>query len=96
MKFNKKLLEWAGSGIISIILLNIGLKILEDEVYLGIMNVLIGFVLLYSTYYALEIKDYIEKNKKFEIWMIEKEELLNTIKDIVILKKVSEIGRENE
>ena len=96
MKFNKKLLEWTGSGIISIILLNIGLKILEDEVYLGIMNVLIGFVLLYSTYYALEIKDYIEKNKKFEIWMIEKEELLNTIKDIVILKKVSEIGRENE
>jgi hypothetical protein len=93
MRFNKKLLEWLGSGIISIILLNIGLKILKEEVYLGIMNVLIGFVLLYSTYYALEIKDYIEKNKKFEIWMIEKEELLNTIKDIVILKKVSEIGK---
>lgn len=79
------------SVIFSIILTNIGFIILNKETYIAIITILIGVTLLFFAYYVFQIKSNEDKIKKLEEWKETKEELLNTLKDIVILKKVSEI-----
>jgi len=64
-------------------------KVYRDYYY--IITILIGFLLLYFSYYSLQIKINEKKIKEIEDKIIEKEELLNTMKDIVILKKISRI-----
>lgn len=91
MEINKRLISWIGSAIISIILTNLGLRVLSENAVIGIITAITGFVLLYFAYYTLEIRDYIEKSKQVDKWIKEKEQFLNTIKDIVILKKISKI-----
>lgn len=91
MEVNKKLIEWIFSGIISIILIDLGLKIISQDKYFGIMSVIIGFALLYISYYSVQIRINEKKIKELEEWRETKEELLNTLKDIVILKKISKI-----
>ncbi len=79
------------STILSIILINLGVIILSEKVYIGVITILIGITLLYFAYYVFQIKINETKIKELEEWKETKEELLNTLKDIVILKKVSRI-----
>ncbi len=91
MKINKEMIGWIASSIISIILANLGVAIIEKEKYMGIITIIIAFVLLYITYYALQIKTNEERIKELSAWKENKEEIINTLRDIVILKKVSKI-----
>ncbi len=98
MKINKKLLSWISSGIISTILLNFGIAVIKEEKYIGIITILIAFVLLYLSYYSpqigineLKIKNLEEEINQLNQNLENQKELLNTLKDIVILKKVSKI-----
>jgi hypothetical protein len=86
---------------IPIILTNLGIFVLKEfteKIYLGVSIILIGFSLLYFTFYSIQIKTNQEKIKNLEECVIkinkEKEsekKLLNTIKDIVILDKVKKL-----
>lgn len=91
MELNKQLIGFLISGIFSIILVNLGAVVLSKEKYIGIITILIGLALIYFSYYIIQIKINEEKIKEFEEWKETREELLNTIKDIVILKRVSKI-----
>ncbi len=91
MKFNKKIISWISSSILSIIMVNVGLSVVKEETIIGIITILIGFILLYFSYYAFQIRENEKKIKHLEEWIQTKEEILNTLKDIVILKKVSKI-----
>jgi len=95
MKNNKRKWLWIlstiASGIISLVLVDFGIVIAKEEKYLGIITSLIGLVLLYFSYYAPQISSHEDKIKTIEEWIENKEEILNTLKDIVILKKISKI-----
>ena len=91
MSLNRKLIEWIVSGVISVILADLGLRVVSEEKYIGIITIIIAFIFLYITYYANQIGSNERKIKDIEDWKESKEELLNTLKDIVILKKVSKI-----
>jgi hypothetical protein len=91
MGWNKELITWIGSGIISIILFNLGTRLIEQDKYISLITILISFILLYLTYYSFQIKINEERTKEIKEWIDNKEELLNTMKDIIILKKVSKI-----
>ena len=97
-----KIIEWIISGILSIILINLGIaEIINPNKYTGIIVILISFTLIYISFYAFQIR-----NNKKEILELKREikdieennhlqqKLLNTIKDIVILNKLNE--NENE
>ncbi|MEK6873911.1 MAG: hypothetical protein AABW91_03625 [Nanoarchaeota archaeon] len=64
---------------------------MKEEKYIGIITILMGFILLYFSYYSTQIKSNENKIKELTLWKEEKEEFLNNIKDIIILKKVSKI-----
>ncbi len=91
MEINKKGIEFITSGIISLILANFGVRIISQEKYIGIITIIIAFVLLYLSYYSLQIRINEKKIKEIGEWIETKEELLNTMKDIIILKKISKI-----
>lgn len=73
------------------ILVSLGIRIINQDKYIAIITILIALVLLYITYYAFQIRINEERIKEIRIWTENKEEVLNTLKDIVILKKVSKI-----
>lgn len=89
------------SAAFSYILAEFGVLILKEfpnEPHLGIAIIFLAFIILYFSYYIIQInenKDEIRtiKNEMMELQKNEevKQELLNTLKDIVILKKVSKI-----
>lgn len=91
MEINKRLLFWITSAIFSVVLINFGIAVINREVYIGIITSLIGVALLFFSYYSFQIKINEEKIKELKEWTETKEELLNTLRDIVILKKVSKI-----
>ncbi len=88
---NKKFIISLSTGILGTILINLGINIINKDRYLGIITALIGLSLLIFAYYVPQIKMNEDKIKTIEEWIENKEEILNTIKDIVILKKVSKI-----
>ena len=73
------------------IMINLGLQILEESFYLALIIILNGIALLFFSFYAWQIKINEAKIRELEDWKEDKEELLNTIKDIIILKKVSKL-----
>ena len=91
MKLNKRIINWTLSSIFSAIVINLGLTVLREEKYIGIITVLIGFALLYFSDYSFQIRINEKKIKDIDDWIQIKEELLNTLKDIVILKRISKI-----
>ncbi|MBS3076959.1 hypothetical protein J4233_01675 [Candidatus Pacearchaeota archaeon] len=91
MEINKKLIFFITSGIFSLLLINLGVAIIKKELYISLITILIGVTLLFLTYYLFQIKINEERIKELREWTESKEELLNTLKDIVILKKVSKI-----
>ncbi len=88
---------WITSGIISLIPSLVGgemIKQAKENLFTGILLIILSLVLLYFSYYATEIKEnkdkiesIEEKISKFEEDKKIKEKLLNTIRDIVILEK---------
>ena len=91
MEINKNLIIWVISAIFSVILINLGIKIIEQNKYISWITILIAFGLIYIVYYALQIKTNKDDIEKIKEWIKNKEEILNTMKDIVILKKVSKL-----
>ncbi|MFA5020271.1 MAG: hypothetical protein WC533_04185 [Candidatus Pacearchaeota archaeon] len=95
-KLNKKLITFISTGIISIVISNLGLYLFfkSQETLIGITTSLIGFVLIYFAYYSAQIKNNEDEIVKIKEWIENKEEILNTIKDIIILKKISKLKDE--
>ena len=91
MEININLIIWVISAIFSVILINLGIKIIEQNKYISWITILIAFGLIYIVYYALQIKTNKDDIEKIKEWIKNKEEILNTMKDIVILKKVSKL-----
>jgi len=91
MEINKNLIIWIISTIFSVILINLGIKIIEQNKYISWITILIAFGLIYITYYAIQIKANQDNIIKIQEWIKNKEEILNTMKDIIILKKVSKL-----
>jgi len=91
MKFNKKIISGILSSLLSVIIVNLGLSILNEKIIIGTIAILIGFIGIYFLYYADQIRSNKNKIEDLEEWIQTKEEILNTIKDIIILKKVSKI-----
>ena len=91
MSWSKSLVYWISSTIISTILFSLGTSVLNQNKYIAIITILIAFVLLYVSYYAYQITDNEKRIEQVEDKMKGQEEILNTLKDIVILKKVSKI-----
>lgn len=91
MNWNKEIISWIGSAIISIVLINLGLLILGEKRYFGIITILIALVFLYITYYANQIRTNTQEIKELKEQSQKEREILNTMKDIIILKKVSKI-----
>lgn len=86
------------SAAISIVIIEIGtlmLKELKDRPIIGALIILLGFLLLYFSFYTTQIKtnqdeinDLKEEIEKIKNNEITKEKILNTIKDIVLLNNV--------
>ena len=86
------------SSLISIITINIGIIIIKqtrENLPIGIFAILLGFLVLYLSFYIEQIKDNQDEIRKIKKRMAQikqneevKEKLLNTIKDIIILKKI--------
>lgn len=91
MEFNKKVVGWIISAIFSLILINLGIRIWDQEKVIATITILIGTISGFFFYYAIQIKTNEKKISNIEEWIESKEELLNTLKEIVILKKVSKI-----
>ena len=92
MEFKRKeIINAVISGIIGFALVILGSSILEKDKIIGIISILIGFSSLYFIFYFAQIRNNELKIKKLEEWTESKEEIIKTLKDIVILKKVSEI-----
>ena len=90
MEFSKKeLISTIISGIIGLILIILGGSILEKDIIIGILSRLIGFSFLYFLFYFMQIKENVKKITNIEEWIEAKGEILNTLRDIVILKKVN-------
>lgn len=87
----KKIIGWIISATLPVVLINLGIAVINKEKYVGIITILMGFSLIYFAYYAFQIKENENKIEEIKEWIENKEELLNTLKDIVILKKVSKI-----
>jgi len=89
------------NAVLSLVISNSGFAILKEfpeNIYLGITTILMGFILLYFSFYSFQIKVNQEKIKdiertieNFESHKTKNEKLLNTIKDIVILNKIKKI-----
>lgn len=91
MALNKELKGWFGSAFISFIMGNLGVLVLDEQLYIGIITILTSFVFLYITYYSLQIGTNQNDIDKIKKWIENKEEILNTLTEIVMLKKVSKI-----
>jgi len=87
MVWKKEILSLVTTGVISIILGSFGGSILKENILIGITTILVAFVLLIFVYHIFQIRD--NQNKIAEImeWKRNKEEVLNTFRDIVILRK---------
>ena len=87
----KEIFLLISSSIISIILANLGAIVWNENKIISVISILMAFTLIYFISYIIQIKTNEEKIKEIEEWKEMKEELLNTLKDIVILKKVSRL-----
>ncbi len=93
---NKNIFEMILNSIFSILITNLGIMIIKEfpNYYLiGLTTILLAFLFLYFSYYILEIREHKKRIEHLEdIWKkidnkIEvDEELLNTLKDIILLK----------
>ena len=63
----------------------------KPEFSIALITLFNGVALLYFSFYAHQIKINEERIKEIRDWIEEKEEVLNTLKDIAILKKISKI-----
>lgn len=92
----KKVIDWVIGGLVSIVLINLGIQeIINPQEYAGVITIILALILLYFGFYTYQIKINHNEiiNLKTEIGKIKEEleiqqKLLNTIKDIVILKGV--------
>jgi len=87
----KEIFLLISSSILSIILANLGAVVWNENKIISIITILIAFISIYFVSYIIQIKNNEDKIKEIEEWKDSKEELLNTLKDIVILKKVSKL-----
>ncbi len=97
----KKIISFIATTILSIVLINFGIAIIKkfpEDMYIGIVSVIIGFVLFYFSIYApqiqkneLDIKDLEKRIQKLEEDYILDKKLLNTLKDMIILNKIRKI-----
>lgn len=92
MEISKKtIISTIFSIILSTTLVNLGAIVISESIYIGLSTILIGFITVYFIYYSAQIKTNQKKIDELENWKENKEELLNTLKDIIILKRVSKI-----
>ncbi|MBS3088979.1 hypothetical protein J4402_04355 [Candidatus Pacearchaeota archaeon] len=91
MKPIKNVIFWVASTLFSLVIIDLGIVVINEEKYIGIITALIGVALLFFAYYSFQIKINEERIKELKEWAESREELLNTLKDIVILKRVSKI-----
>lgn len=95
-KTNKKIVEWVIGGLSGLILANLGIQeMIKPTQYTGVITLVIAFVLVYFSFHIYqiknnekEIKELKEDNKKIKDKAENQEKLLNTLRDIVILKKM--------
>ncbi|MBR9701449.1 hypothetical protein GOV13_00840 [Candidatus Pacearchaeota archaeon] len=87
----KEIFKIISSSILPFVLVILGGLILEEKKIIGIISILTGFLFLYFTYYVHLIKINEDKINELEKSIKAKEEILNTLKEIVILKKVGKI-----
>jgi len=90
-KKNKQIFFWITNAIFSIFTTNLGVYIFDQNKVMSLITILNGIVLFYFFYYSYQIKTNEENIKDIKDWIKEKEEVLNTLKEIVILKKISRI-----
>ncbi len=93
-EYTKKILSFLASALFSYLLANLGTFILwkfPENSIIGLIAILISFSFLYIAYFALQIGSHQEKIQNIEKWIENNEQTLYTLKDIVILKKISEI-----
>jgi len=79
------------SSIIPIILANFGVFIWKEDKIISITTILIAFISIYFLFYSNQIRKNKDEITKIEDWIENKEEILNTLRDIIILKKISKI-----
>jgi len=91
MNWSKEILILATSSIFSIVLTNLGIQILNENSYIGIITILIGFSPIYITYYTTQISTNDKEIQELEERVLIAEQVLNTLKEIVILKQVGKI-----
>ncbi len=91
----KKYSVLIASAIFSIIIGSIGGRIIKDDIWIGLSWILIAFLIVYFSSYFTQIKaneDSIKgidnKIKEINQYIEIQGKLLNTIKEIVILKKI--------
>ena len=75
MEINKKIIGIIGTGMVGLIIANFWMLPLEKDEMIRIFSVLIGFVLIYFSYYSIQIKMNESRINKIEKWREEKEEL---------------------
>jgi hypothetical protein len=88
---SKKIWWFILDAFISIILFNFGFAALKESAIIGWAIIILAGIFFYSTFYIIQIKENEDRIKDLEKWIEDKEEFLNTLRDIVILKKVSKI-----
>ncbi len=88
---NKKIFFWIINMVLSSVMINLGLLIINQSKIIALITLFNGVALLYFSFYAHQIKINEERIKEIRDWIEEKEEVLNTLKDIAILKKISKI-----
>jgi len=91
------------STIISIVIIDIGavmLKEFKDKPLIGALIIILGFLLLYFSFYTSQIKtnqddinDLKEEIKKIKEHEIVKEKILNTMKEIIMLEGIRKMNK---
>lgn len=97
--FSKQNIPNITSYILALIISNLGISLIKQKpefILIGIISIILGFIIVYFTTYMNQINKNEEEisNLFQEMDSLKKnieinEELLNTIKDIVILNKIS-------
>ncbi|MDD5699575.1 MAG: hypothetical protein PHH00_00040 [Candidatus Nanoarchaeia archaeon] len=95
----KKVIDWIIGGLVSIVLINLGIQeMIDPQKYAGVITIVLAFILLYFVFYIYQMKTNQKDIHKLkaEIGEVKKDmeneqELLNTLRDIIILKGVKGI-----
>jgi hypothetical protein len=97
-----KIKEWLIAGVFSFLIFNLGFaNLIKPQEYNGVITIVLSFVLIYFFYYANKIKENEKENIILTQEIVElkkdminlkgdlklKEEKLNTLRDIILLKK---------